>query len=208
MREGEGRGGSSEESPALYSLQSCVGGPPKLEGTYPGRAEFINGYGNVGAPMEFCPSKCTENSDFDTHVRDSLTFSAQPFVEGHPEYQKYWDIEGWKSPQYSKNTQQEIDAGFTQIPPPLVHSGEATYCKKPYPVCDYPNGDVYVRDVSEAAHLDALSAVLQLFERWSVGLAYKHVLQAMQRLQAKTTNEQCHKSMKIFLCALSVRPNS
>ena len=46
---------------------------------------------------------------------------------------------------------------FTRYPPPplasgfsapikgYVQAGEATLCKKPYAVCDYPNGDVFVR---------------------------------------------------------------
>jgi len=36
-------------------------------------------------------------------------------------------------------------AGIEQPRQGFVQAGEATLCKKPYAVCDYPNGDVFVR---------------------------------------------------------------
>lgn len=83
--------------------------------------------------MKFCPVQCTINSDTWTH-------------EGPDEgYEKHWDREGWKQPQYSSNTAEEYKAGLEPPKPGFVQAGVATLCKKPYPVCDYPNGDVFVR---------------------------------------------------------------
>lgn len=165
-----------------------------IGGSYPGKQNWINGYGVEGQPMLFCPSNCTDNTDASTEVA------------GHPYYSKSWDPFGWRQPtywparsshslagraaawpvrgartaprdpagascRYSKQSQEEIDAGFTQGQSGFVHAGEATLCKKPYPVCDYPNGDVFARD-------------------------------ALQKIQAKSVDEQCRASMKIFLCAL------
>jgi hypothetical protein len=36
-------------------------------------------------------------------------------------------------------------SGFSAPIKGYVQAGEATLCKKPYAVCDYPNGDVFVR---------------------------------------------------------------
>jgi len=87
--------------------------------------------------MRYCPSKCTENADFNTHV------------EGPGEYWKQWDQDGWTQPLYGKDTPQEIAAGFTQGNPAEVQAGVAVICKKPYSVCDYPQGDVFVREALE-----------------------------------------------------------
>mmetsp|Transcript_32639 Transcript_32639/g.79016 ORF Transcript_32639/g.79016 Transcript_32639/m.79016 type:complete len:258 (+) Transcript_32639:55-828(+) len=149
------------------ALAACVlslsihgaGGAKTLQGIMPGNAEWINGYGRTGEVMSFCPYNCTGNSDFATHVG------------GDPRYWKFWDISGWLSPQYSEDTKQEIENGMTQGDPHFVQSGVSMLCKKPYDVCDYPNGDVYVR-------------------------------QSLEIMLTRTTNEVCHQSMKIFLCAL------
>jgi len=84
--------------------------------------------------MMFCPYNCTNNTDPNTHE------------DAHPLYEKSWSPYGYTQPTYSKQSQQEIDAGFSQGAPGFVHAGEPTLCKKPYPVCDYPNGDIFVRD--------------------------------------------------------------
>uniref|UniRef100_A0A7S0VQU3 FZ domain-containing protein n=1 Tax=Hemiselmis tepida TaxID=464990 RepID=A0A7S0VQU3_9CRYP len=114
-----------------------VGGAKTLQGIFPGNADWINGMHRTGEVMSYCPYNCTGNSDFATHVG------------GDPRYQKFWDFSGWLSPQYSEDTKQEIAAGLTQGPQHFIQSGVSMLCKKPYDVCDYPNGDVYVRQSLE-----------------------------------------------------------
>ena len=72
-----------------------------LTGKYWGAQEWIHGWGRPGEPMKFCPVQCTINSDTWTH-------------EGPDKgYEKHWDREGWKQPQYSSNTAKEYKAGNT-----------------------------------------------------------------------------------------------
>jgi hypothetical protein len=110
--------------------------------------------------MVFCPRNCTENENYGVH---STTTSDSRFWNLYNGY--------WTEPVYSTDSQQEIDAGMTQGPPTRLVSGVSVFCKKPYAVCDYPDGDLYVRA-------------------------------ALEQLQAKSTSEVCHSSMKAFLCTL------
>jgi len=125
----------------LSSLGHCrlarcgweTGNSKSLSGYYYGTQEWIHGWGKAGEPMRFCPSKCTPNSDYATH---------ETATQG---YAKQWDKTGWQEPKYGAPSHEEIKSGFSAPIQGYVQAGEATLCKKPYAVCDYPNGDVFVR---------------------------------------------------------------
>ena len=99
-----------------------------------GRSAFINGYGNPGSPMVFCPTNCTSNENYGVHTPQAA-------------YPKFWDqIPGyWTEPKYSSDSQQEVNAGLTQGAPVVLEDGLPVFCKKPYAVCDYPDGDLFAR---------------------------------------------------------------
>ena len=83
---------------SLFWFFMCRNSPT---GKYWGAQEWIHGWGRPGEPMKFCPVQCTINSDTWTH-------------EGPDKgYEKHWDREGWKQPQYSSNTAEEYKAGNT-----------------------------------------------------------------------------------------------
>ena len=90
-------------------------------GKYWGAEEWIHGWGRPGEPMKFCPVQCTINSDTWTH-------------EGPDKgYEKHWDREGWKQPQYSSNTAEEYKAGNTSKKDRIFRSHDTSFLPAIYP---------------------------------------------------------------------------
>jgi hypothetical protein len=146
-----------------------AGSSKSLTSYTPGKAEFVHGWGVAGENVKFCPWKCVGNSDFGTQKT------------APPQYEAHWDREGWKEPAYGFMSQEEKKAG---APPPdlgYVQAGEATYCKKPYPVCEYPNGDVFVRH--------ALQEISVLNTNPQCLSSMKHFLCALYRRRCETNQD-------------------
>ncbi|EKX44784.1 hypothetical protein GUITHDRAFT_163447 [Guillardia theta CCMP2712] len=139
------------------------GNSQEFQNQFPGTSQWIDGYGTQGSPVTFCPWKCIPyEQNYDVHE------------DGSGIYNKGWTSQGWTQQQYAPVSSQESQAGYVQASLGFVQAGVSTFCKKPYSVCAYPEGDV-------------------------------HVINAMQELLRKTTKEQCHIAMKMFLCTLYKR---
>ena len=97
--------------------------------------------------MTFCPTNCTENENYGVH-------------EPEPSYAKFWgQFQGyWTEPVYSADSQQEVAGGLTQGAPVKLQAGLPVFCKKPYAVCDYPDGDLFARASMERLLVKTSSA--------------------------------------------------
>ena len=79
-------------------------------------------------------------------------------------------------------------------------------CKKPYDVCDYPNGDVYVRQALETLLRSYPTCtnpkIPETLKLLSPHLPTRTLNLDPHGVIRRTTDKQCQDSMKIFLCAL------